>query len=89
MSHKKQPCLHCALNKAIDAFLADNQADPNEQEVQRAVLSSLANVVSDRIASVHPALRLIAFTDFAGTVATFVQVDAQADVMPMEGEHVH
>ena len=89
MTHKKQHCLHCAIQKAIGEFLAAEKADPADPENQRAVLASLANVVSDRIVVVHQAVRLIAYAEFSHIVASYVAIDLEAEIEPSEGEHVH
>lgn len=86
---KKQPCLHCAINKAIDEFLVEQKVDPATQETQRWVLHSIASAVSDRIMAVHPGVRVIAVSEFIGQAMAYVESASRDEVALNEGEMIH
>lgn len=89
MTKKRQPCLHCEINKTIDDVVAAHKGDPGTDATQRWVLHALAAVVSDRLAAVHLAHRIIAVADFVGQTMAYVEAEALEELSPEAGEHVH
>lgn len=89
MTKKRAPCLHCEINKAIDDAVAAHKVDPDADGTQRWVLHALAAVVSDRLAAVHLAHRIIAVADFVGQTMAYVEAEAQEELSPGDEERVH
>jgi hypothetical protein len=90
VSKKREPCLHCEINKAIEAAMVAHKVDASEDSTQRWVLHALAAVVSDHLMAVHLTYRVIAISEFLGKTMAYIETETQEEVAaPEAGEHVH